>query len=269
MLIHPLALFDRFAPKDAGGRRVAKDVPFGANLHLDVYAPVKPVQTPAPVVVFFYGGGWDGGDKALYGWVGRALAARGFVTVLPNYRLVPKAHFPDFVEDGAQAVAKTREIASRYGGDPDRIVLMGHSAGAYIAVHLALEPRYLAAAGVDMATIRAAVGLAGPYDFYPFDVPASIAAFGRSPDPHATQPINFARGDAPPLLLLHGDKDTVVGPYHSERLHDAIRAKGGASELKVYPGCDHIDLVMPLSRPFRKRIPLLDDVTGFLRQRLG
>jgi acetyl esterase/lipase len=190
------------------------------------------------------------------------------VTVIPDYRLVPAHPFPDFVDDGAAAVAKARAIAQQYGGDPHCVALMGHSAGAYIAVLLALDPRYLEHAGVDLRDIRAVVGLAGPYDFYPFDVPASVAAFGQFPDPQETQPIRFARGDAPPLFLGHGDKDTTVALRHSTALYAAINKPGGDVELKIYKGADHVSLILPLSRPFRSRRPLLDDVTSFLRTKL-
>ncbi|HEY3814646.1 MAG TPA: alpha/beta hydrolase [Caulobacteraceae bacterium] len=265
-----LALFNRLTPKDPGGRLAADGVAYGPDprQRLDVYVPVKPAAGPAPVAVFFYGGNWDSGERALYSWVGRALASRGFVTVIPDYRLVPAHPFPDFVDDGAAAVAKARAIVQQYGGDPDRVALVGHSAGAYIAVLLALDPRYLERAGVEMRDIRAVVGLAGPYDFYPFDVPASVAAVGQFPDPQQTQPIHFARGDAPPLFLGHGDKDTTVALRHSTALYAAINKLGGDVELKIYKGADHVSLILPLSRPFRGRRPLLDDVTSFLRTKL-
>jgi acetyl esterase/lipase len=265
-----LALFNRLTPKDAGSRVAAQHIAYGPGprQRLDVYLPARPAQSPAPVVVFFYGGGWRGGDRGRYRWVGRALASRGFIVVIPDYRVVPQHRFPDFMEDGADAVAKAREIAPQYGGDPERIALVGHSAGAYIAVLLALDPRYLNRAGVGMEAIRAAVGLAGPYDFYPFDVQDSIDAFGHVADPRETQPIRFVRADAPPLLLAHGDKDRIVATRHSTTLHDAIQNLGGESEVVVYESRGHVDLVLPLSRPFRRRIPLLDDVTRFLRTHL-
>ncbi len=266
-----LALFNQFTPKDPGGRLAARDIAYGPDprQRLDVYEPAKTGAGPAPVVVFFYGGNWDSGDKALYSWVGRALAAQGFVTVIPNYRLVPQVRYPDFVVDGAAAVGKAREIAGRFGGDPNHVALMGHSAGAYISMMLTLDARYLNGAGVPMRAIEASVGLAGPYDFYPFDVPASIAAFGQAPDPMSTQPMHYARGDAPPIFLGHGDKDTTVGLYHSTHLYNAIKAKGGDIAFKVYHGADHVDLVLPLSRPFRGKSGLLADVTGFLNAHLG
>ena len=265
-----LGLFNGLTPKDSGGRQVARDIAYGADprQRLDVYAPASPSPGPAPVVVFFYGGAWNSGDKALYSWVGRALAAQGFVTVLPNYRLVPQVRFPAFLDDAAASVAKAQQIAARYGGDPHRVALMGHSAGAYLAVMLGLDAAYLKAAGANLSDVRAVVGLAGPYDFYPFDVPASVEAFGQAADPQQTQPIHFARGDAPPMLLAHGDKDTTVRLHNATALYDAIRARGGAVELKVYPGREHVDLVLPLSKPFRNRIPLLEDVTRFLRAHL-
>jgi acetyl esterase/lipase len=261
----PLALFNRFSPKDSAGRLGPADIAYGPDPRqkLDVYLP-KAGGDKAPVLVFFYGGGWDSGDRRYYSWVGRALAARGFVTVLPDYRLVPQVHYPDFIRDGASAVAKARALAPGLGGDPDRVLLAGHSAGAYIAMMLALDSAYLGAAGVEMKAVRAAAGLAGPYDFYPFDVPASINAFGHAPEPVLTQPVHWARADAPPLFLGHGDKDTVVRPRNSTALAEAMKAKGGEVEMKLYPGLDHVDIVLALSRPFRGKAPVLDDVTAFL-----
>ncbi|HYF22449.1 MAG TPA: alpha/beta hydrolase [Caulobacteraceae bacterium] len=262
----PLAAFNRLSPKDPA-RRQASGLAYGDHprQRLDVYSPRLHPETPAPVLVFFYGGSWDSGRRQDYAWVGQAFAARGFVTVVPDYRLVPEVVFPGFVEDAAAATAKAREIAPRFGGDPDRIVLVGHSAGAYIAVFLALADAYLRRAGLDPKAVRAAAGLAGPYDFYPFDVPSSIAAFGQAPDPRVTQPINFARADAPPLFLATGDKDTTVAPYHSQRLAAKQQALGAEAELKVYPGLDHVEIVLALSRLFRGKAPVLDDVTTFLK----
>jgi acetyl esterase/lipase len=265
----PLSLFNRFSPKDGAGRLAARDVAYGDDprQRLDIYTPAARGDRPAPVLVFFYGGGWDSGSKADYRWVGQALAAQGFVTVLPDYRLTPAVRFPTFVEDAAAAVAKACEVASAHGGDPDRVVLVGHSAGAHLAILLALDRRYLQTVGVPAAAIRAAAGLAGPYDFYPFDVPASINAFGQAPDPTQTQPITFARADAPPLFLATGDQDTVVRPRNSIRLEAAVKAKGGQAELHIYRGLDHAGMVLALSRPFRGKATVLKDMAAFLHAR--
>jgi acetyl esterase/lipase len=262
----PMALFERFTPKDVGVRRVVSDLAFGPHPRqsLDLYAPAESGDGPRPLLVFFYGGAWRRGAKAYYRWAGMALAAMGFVVAVPDYRLVPEVRFPDFVEDGAAAVARARQVAVAHGADPDRVVLAGHSAGAYKAVMLALDSARLRAAGVDPVVVRAAAGLAGPYDFHPFEHEAAVAAFGLAPDPLATQPVSFVRGDAPPLWLGTGDRDRLVGPYNSLSLGEKLRAVGGAAEVKLYPGLDHVDVLLALSRPFRRKAPVLTDLAGFL-----
>lgn len=179
---------------------------------------------------------------------------------------MPEVRFPTFLDDCARAVRWISDHAHEHGGDPQRIVLVGHSAGAYNAMMLALDRAYLRNAGVDAQSIRGAAGLAGPYDFIPFDVDATRNAFGQAPDPQATQPIRFARLDAPPLLLLWGEDDTTVGPRNLQSLERATRAAGGAVETKLYPGIDHAAILLALSRPFRGRAPVLEDVTEFARR---
>lgn len=254
------------ASKLAGdpARLAAAGVAFGEDprLRLDVWAP-RERGGPCPVVVFFYGGGWDSGSRTDYGFVGRAFAARGFVTIVPDYRLVPNVRFPTFVEDAAKAVRWTRDHVAQFGGDASRINLSGHSAGAYIAAMLALDPHYLRDAGVDPAAIRAAALLSGPYDFYPFTEQRGRAAFGAWPRPGETQPINFARAGAPPMLLMHGTADTVVRPGNSRRLAAALAKAGAPVELKLYPGKSHIDTIKSLSPLFRGTTSALADSIAF------
>lgn len=193
----PLTTFNALMPKDRASARVAEGVAFGAGprLKLDVYAPRAASQRPRPVIVFLYGGAWNSGHRQGYAFAGRALAAQGFVVVIPDHRLVPEVRYPDFLRDCAEAVRWARREAGRYGGDGGRIVLVGHSAGAYNAAMLALDPGLL---GADRAAIRGFVGLAGPYDFLPLDDPATIAAFGHWRPLAATQPVGAAAAGAPP-----------------------------------------------------------------------
>lgn len=253
--------------------RVAGAIPFapGPRGKLDVWSGgAVAVGARKPVLVFFYGGAWNSGARRDYGFVAKAYAARGFVVVLPDYRLVPQVRFPAFVEDGAAAVRWTHDNIARFGGDPDRIVLAGHSAGAYIAVLLALDSRYLCAAGVDPAIIRAAAGLAGPYDFYPWDSPISLAAMSAWPRPRETQPISFARADAPPLWLVTGTADNQVHPRNAINLAARQRQLGSRTTvLRIYPGRSHNDLVMALSKPFRGRAPVLDESIAFFEAALA
>ena len=266
----PLTLLDRLGPRDRGARRLARDISYGPDPRqkLDVYGPPDAPRHSLPVVVFFYGGGWDSGSKADYRWAAQALAARGFLVALPDYRLVPQVHFPAFIEDAAEATAKAAAIADDYGGDPGHLAVAGHSAGAHLAMMIALDRRYMEAAGRP-GLIKAAAGLAGPYEFLPLDVPASINAFGRAPDPTLTQPVTFVRADAPPLWLGHGSADTVVHADDSVILDRLMREAGGSSELKLYPGLNHADLIATFSPLFRRKAPVLDDVASFLHRRLG
>lgn len=263
---------NRLWPGDGGSRLAASGLPFGKldRQRLDLWIPGKRAAgAKLPVVVFFYGGGWVGGSRGDYGFAGSAFAGQGFITVIPDYRLVPTVRFPAFVEDGALAVKWARDHAADYGGDPARISLAGHSAGAYIAAMLALDRHFLADAGVDPKTVRAAALLAGPYDFYPFTEQRGRDALGAWPRPAETQPIHFARADAPPLLLMAGTADTVVRPRNSERLAQRLRQLGAPVELRLYPGKSHIDLVKSLSKPFRGATPALADSAAFLHRAAG
>ncbi len=254
---------------DGGVRRVAHDVSFGAESRrrLDVYDDPKAGTRPKPVLVFFYGGGWHGGDKDHYGFAARAYAARGFLVVLPDYRLVPDVHFPAFLQDSAAAIAWTWRNAARFGGDPHRIVTAGHSAGAYNAIMPALDRRWLAAEGLPDGVVKAAAGLAGPYDFYPFDKPNSINAMGRYPRPLETQPIRYVRAGAPPLWLGHGTADRSVNVRNSRSMAAEMKVAGAPVALRIYPEASHNDLIMAVSRPFRTRLPVLDESSAFLLER--
>ncbi len=241
--------------------RTARDVPFGAQprQRLDVYAPRQGAAGGRPVLVFFYGGNWDSGDRHDYAFVGRAFAALGYVTVLPDYHHIHEQPYPAFMRDAAAAIAWVRDHIGAHGGDPARLVVAGHSAGAYIAVTLALDRRWGAA-----DAIRAAAGLAGPYDFLPFDSPVTRRTFGQVEDLPATQPVNHVRAGAPPLLLATGDADSTVRPRHSETLAARLRAAGGEAELILYPGLGHTGPVKALARPFRGHAPVLGDIAAFL-----
>lgn len=263
----PLGLMNALSPRDRTARRIARGLAYGpdARQTLDLYAPED--DGPWPVVVFFYGGGWDSGSRDLYGWAAQALAARGFLVALPDYRLVPQVHFPAFVEDAAAATAMVSRIAPEHGGQAGPLGVSGHSAGAHLALMIALDGRYMSEAGAPDA-IGAAAGLSGPYEFLPFDVAASINAFGQWPEPVETQPITYARADAPPVWLGHGVRDQTVHAEDSELLSQAIEQAGGHTELRLYPELDHAGTLAAFSPLFRGRAPVLDDMATFFRRTL-
>lgn len=265
-----LSFYDRVTGGTAGARLVAEGVAFGTQGQtLDIWTPEDAPVGKLPVVVFWYGGGWAKGDRASYAFAGRALAREGFLVVIPDYRKVPDVHFPAFLDDGAEAVAWVEKNIARHGGDPERLAFMGHSAGAYQAVMLALDAKRLVAAGADPANLKAAVGLSGPYDFYPFDKPRSIAAMGQWPRPLETQPIEFAHKDAPPLLLVTSEGDETVRPKNANNLAAKLRGLGAPVEVTNYGPLDHEEVVMALSVPFRSKGPVLADSVRFLKAQLG
>ena len=264
-----LLVFNTVAPKDAGARRIVHDAPYapGRRGMIDVYAPTGDQGVaPRPVIVFFYGGSWSSGTKDGYGFVGRALAARGFIVAIPDYRLVPEVRYPAFVEDSAAAVRWVRAHAAEWGGDPARLVLVGHSAGAYNAAMLAYDPRWL---GADRPAIKGFAGLAGPYDFDPFDGPIAAAAFRGAADARDTQPVTHVGPGAPPALLVTGDKDTTVRPANSDSLAARLTAVSTPVTLQRYPGVGHVGVLTAIARPWRGRAPVVDDVAGFAARVTG
>ena len=265
-----LSLLDAADGGGAGAARPGSAVPFGdQGMTLDVWRPAGAPRGKLPVLIFWYGGGWVKGDRAAYAFAARAFAKAGFVVVVPDYRKVPQIRFPAMLQDGAQAVKWTRDHIADYGGDPRRLALSGHSAGAYTVAMLALDRRWLRAEGVDPGIVKAAVPLCGPYDFYPWTSRRAVDAMQGVADPAMTQPIAFARADAPPMLLVTGTADTTVRPYNALRLAARLRALGAPVAVKNYPGQTHEAIVMALSKPYRARSPVLADSVAFVRAALS
>ncbi|WP_115513180.1 MULTISPECIES: alpha/beta hydrolase [Xanthomonas] len=234
------------------------------GLALDVYQPRGVVD--APVVVFFYGGTWKHGKRANYRWMGRALARQGVVTMVADYRKFPQVGLQGFMADAASATAWSYRHAHAYGGDPTRLAVMGHSAGAHIAGLLATDRSWLQAQGLQPQQLCGFVGLAGPYDFVPMTDPEIVEIFGTSPaDQAKSQPVLYVDGNEPPMLLLHGDADRVVEPQNSVALAEAMRSKGENVQVKFYPGVGHMGLVLAFRKP-RADSPELRDTVQFLRQ---
>jgi len=235
------------------------DIAYGTDPRqkLDLYRPDKP-RADGKTVIFFYGGSWDTGSKNDYLFVAQALAANGYTVVIPDYRLYPAVRFPAFIDDGARVVRWTTD---RVG--TDKVFVMGHSAGAHIALMLAANTPYLAAAGVDRTKLGGAIGLAGPYDFLPLTSAKLIEIFGSANNPQI-EAITFAKAPLPAALLIHGTADTTVYPRNSTNLAAAWRAAGGPVELKLYPDVGHIDVVAAFSGLLGGRAPSRGDVLAWL-----
>jgi acetyl esterase/lipase len=232
---------------------------------LDVYAPES--ACGAPVVVFFYGGSWETGSRDMYRFLGRALARRGVIAVIPDYRLYPEVRFPSFMEDAAAAVAWSRANAQRFGGDPAHLFLMGHSAGAQIATLLALDPTYLRQVGLEASSLAGVIGISGPYDFLPLTDPTLKIIFGPEETWPRSQPINFVTSSAPPMLLATGTADETVYPRNTKHLAARLREVGVPVEERFYDGIGHIPTIGAFAWPLGFLAPIRDDVLNFIARR--
>lgn len=258
-----LNMIDRIAGGTRDVERVHR-VAIGESLQQKVLVYRTPDNgSSKPVLIFFHGGSWRSGNPDDYGFIARALVPEGFTVVLAGYRLVPGGEYPAMLEDTASAIAWAKHNIARYGGDPDNIFIAGHSAGAYNAVQVALERRWLGREGLDPAIIKGVIGLSGPYDFLPLDKDSTKAAFGGAADLPATQPINHVRGDAPPMLLVHGEKDTLVKPRNTRALSAAITAAGGIGRPVFFSEMDHNATLLALASPWRRDRNVLDAIVKF------
>jgi acetyl esterase/lipase len=248
--------------------RVTADVAYGAlpRQRLDIIAPATPAPPGGwPVAVFFYGGSWNTGERADYRFVGTALAARGVLTLVADYRLYPEVRFPDFLRDSADALAYGLREAGRLGGNPKRVFVMGHSAGGYNAAMLALDRRWLQATGHAPNELAGWIGLAGPYDFLPTDNPDAQPVFFHPNYPPQAQPIEFAARAAPRTFLAAPIDDSLVSPIRSTRqLAAKLRAAGVPVTLEMYQHPSHATLVGAFAPPLRWLAPVLDDVVHFI-----
>jgi len=237
----------------------------GASQELDVYRPSKQ-SSLRPVILFLYGGRWSSGSRQQYRFVAEALTKHGYVVVIPEYRLYPQTLFPGFIEDAAHALAWTHQHAGDYGGDPGKLFVMGHSAGAHIAAMLNYDEKYLRAAGGEPAWIRGFIGLAGPYDFLPITDPVLQKIFGPEERYAQSQPINFVDGKEAPALLLHGRDDQVVWMRNSQHLAAKIREQGGQVTEKYFDGMSHTDLLAAMSVYYRNRRTVLQEIDQFIER---
>jgi Esterase/lipase len=246
------------------GYQLSRNIVYDSQhgLRLDVYAPND--AHDAPVVVFFHGGRWERGDKDDDIFVGAALASRGIVAVLANYRLYPDARYPAFLDDCADAVAWTHANIDGYGGSANRIVVGGFASGAYNAVMLALDPEFMKKAGGSRAWLRGAIGLAGPYDFMPITDPTLRDIFGPPEHFGRTQPVFWARGDNPPLLLIAGADDKIVPPANTQKLFDRVKSANGPVEKIIYRNMDHAKTLNVVSTTLSGQADVLANMVHFV-----
>ena len=234
---------------------------------LSIYVPQGAAPAGGfPLVVFFHGGGWRSGDPYAYNWIARAFAEQGYATALVGYRLNEGGRFPAMLEDSAAGHPLRAGRCAEARIDASRMVLSGHSAGAYNATMLTLDRQWLGREGVPEGTVKGAVILAGPSDFYPYDKKSSINAMSHWPRWQDTQPVFFVRADAPPMLLVHGTKDTVVRPRNSRILANRLTEAGVPTKAVLMDGMSHNDLILKMAKVFDRDARVRDAIFPFLER---
>jgi acetyl esterase/lipase len=229
---------------------------------LDVCRPRQAVG--APVVIFFYGGAWRSGYKELYRYVAKALARSGYVAVVPDYRIYPEVCYPDFLDDGALVVRWVKDNVGRFGGDPNKLFLKGHSAGAHIAAMLSIDARWLGKVGLDpRRDLTGLIGISGPYDMMPLRDETLKVIFGGGNRPE-TQPIYHVCPGAPPALLMTGGRDRLVEPGNSVRLAARLAAAGNAATVLTYRRVGHFIIIAAVAPFLRFLVPVMRDVDAFI-----
>jgi len=265
----PLKVLNAFTPGSTFDRTRA--VAYGEDPRqvLDIYTP-RNASADAAVVVFFYGGSWNTGSRSDYSFVGEALASRGIVAVLADYRLYPQVHYQGLLDDSAGAVGWTHGHIRQYGGDPARLYVMGHSAGGYNAAMLALDPHWLARVGMTPSMLKGWIGLAGPYDFLPIENPEVKPVFFFPDSPPDSQPINHVSAASPPALLIAPSQDSLVDPLRNTGGMTRRLRENGVSVRELYfSRPNHATLVAAFSRPLRSIAPVLDEVANFIQAQDG
>ena len=231
---------------------------------LDLYLAPNATGT----VLFVHGGYWDSGSKDEYIFLAESLCVAGFNAVLINYRLAPEGVFPRMVADLALAVQWLLRELPMYGVSSKNLALLGHSAGAHMIALLCVTPEYLEKVGLTRQVVDVAVCMAGPYDFLEWleTDPRGQRAMGEREHWAQTQPALIADGKNPPMLLLHGARDTLVSPANAPRLAHAIRQQGGTVDWTVYENVDHFRLAGAFSKLTRWLEPrVLDETVTFIK----
>jgi acetyl esterase/lipase len=264
----PVKVLNSFVP-DAGYELISS-VEYGADSRqkLDIYLPknTNTLGAAKKVIIFYYGGNWDSGERADYKFAAEALVSQGHIVVVPDYRVYPEVLFPELMVDPVTAAKWVKTNIKKYNGDANKVFLAGHSAGAHIAVMMAVNAEYLATVSLKPTDFAGVIGLAGPYDFLPLTSDTLKKIFGPEDERWKSQPINFVDGKNPPLLLAVGMKDGTVWPRNSINLANKIKENNGQVEVIKFANYGHVDMVAKLAKPLRGNGELLKAISAFINK---
>lgn len=252
------------AVKVARNHGVHKNLAYGSLSHQTLNLYPSSASKTSPVLVFVHGGGWYKGKKEQYHFIADAMLRRGYTVVIPDYIKYPEGRFPAFVEDVALSIRWVKDHIANYGGDPDQIVLAGHSAGAHTGALLATDESYLADVGLSPDVIKAFVGLAGPYEFTPRE-PKYIDTFGQA-NFEKMKASRHVNGNEPPMLLLHSEGDRTVGTFNFTQLLNQLKQQSNRAHGILYKKPGHAGMVLKVHPWFAGRVDLGETMDVFFRQ---
>ena len=262
----PIKVLNSLVPEN--GYELVSGVEYGENARqkLDIYLPKAAEKSTAlkKVIIFYYGGNWDSGERADYKFAAEALVSHGYIVVVPDYRVYPEVLFPALMADPVSAAKWVKTNIKKYNGDANKVFLAGHSAGAHMAAMMAINPEYLAEVSLKPNDFAGVIGLAGPYDFLPLKSDRLKIIFGPEAEQWKSQPINFVDGKNPSLFLALGMKDGTVWPRNSFNLAKKIKEKNGLVEVHEFANYGHVDMVSKLAKPLRGNGQLLKSIITFI-----
>lgn len=253
-------------PSYFGSQKVIADMDFGSkyNSKLNIYLP-KNTKESNPVIVFFYGGKWEDGSKDDYRFVADAFTELGYIVVIPDYVKYPQVKFPEWQYDAAKALAWTHNNISKYKGNAKELFVIGHSSGAHIGALLTVDNKYLAAEGGNRNWIKAFAGIAGPYHFIPEEDDLKDM-FGPQQNYKYMHVTNYIDGKQPPMLLLWGKKDTIVGEININNMLPQLQETNSLYQVKYYDDLDHISIISSLTRYKRNKSKIYEDINSYFNE---
>lgn len=263
-----LALLNTQA-KFSSDHSVTSNISYGEQLwqKLDLHIPSKKNKTELPVLIFFYGGSWDSGNKEQYFFAARAFTKLGYLVVIPDYVKYPQGKFPTFIEDGATALAWVKQNIGNYGGNTKKLFVVGHSAGAHLGALLVADQSYLQAVDLSPDVVTAFAGLAGPYNFTP-EARRIVRVFQPSSNYPKMKVMNHVDGNEPPMFLAHGSSDSTVGVANKDTTIEAIQKVGGKYKDINYQGVSHVGILLSLHSLFDGKATPAKDIDDFFRSYL-
>ena len=220
-----------------------------AKHKLDLFLPPNPEN--APVFFFVHGGAWVQGDKnffGIYSAIGRLAAQNGMIGVVISYRLTPKVKHPSHAEDVARAISWTTKNIKKYGGDPERIILCGHSAGGHLVSLVSCDPTYLKTENVNPSSIKGVISISGVYE-----IPKIILGnvFGNDPENKVkASPITHVRKDLPPFLILCADKELpLCTSTDCKKFQKALEENGNPVKFEEISPSNHMKIIFDAGKP--------------------